>query len=86
MVDFSVIGIKSNREDAVLQHDRLLTRQEVQDRCRMCRSSIYRLMSEGRFPLPIRVGLRAVRWLESEIDEYLAGRPRAEGELVKQLG
>lgn len=64
--------------------DRLLTRQEVQDKCRICRSTIYRLMREKRFPLPIRVGLRAVRWKESEIDEYLAARPRAAGELVQQ--
>ena len=64
------------------EHDRLLTLHEVQDKCRLSRSTIYRLMREGRFPLPIRVGPRAVRWLESEIDEYLAGRPRADGELV----
>ena len=63
-------------------HDRLLTREEVQYRCRLCRSTIYRLMRADSFPKPIRVGLRAVRWKESEIDEYLATRPRANGELV----
>ena len=62
--------------------DRLLTLQEVMDKCRLCRSTIYRLMRKGRFPEPIRVGLRAVRWKESEIEEYLSNRPRAEGELV----
>ncbi len=62
--------------------DRLLKLQEVMDKCRMSCSSIYRLMREDEFPKPIRVGLRAVRWLESEIDEYLANRPRAEGEFV----
>lgn len=61
-------------------HDRLLTRQEVQSRCRIGRSSIYRLMREDCFPKPIRVGLRAVRWLESEIEKYLSNRPRADGE------
>lgn len=60
--------------------DRLLTLKDVQDKCRICRSTIYSLMREGRFPLPIRVGPRAVRWKESEIDEYLATRPRADGE------
>lgn len=63
------------------EHDRLLTRQEVQDKCRIGRSSIYRLMRGGRFPEPIRVGMRAVRWKESEIDKYLSNRPRAGGEL-----
>ena len=66
--------------------DRLLTRQEVQDKCRISCSTIYRLRSEGRFPLPVRVGDRAVRWKESEIDTYLANRPRAEGEMVQQHG
>ena len=61
-------------------HERLLTRQEVQDKCRICRSTIYRLMREDCFPKPIRVGLRAVRWLESEIEKYLSNRPRADSE------
>ncbi|MYB60261.1 MAG: AlpA family transcriptional regulator [Gemmatimonadetes bacterium] len=66
--------------------DRLLTLNEVMDKCRLCRSTIYRLMREDRFPLPIRVGLRAVRWKESEIDEYLANRPRADGEFIQRNG
>ena len=39
--------------------DRLLTRKEVQERCRISRSTIYRLKKDGRFPTPIRVGDRA---------------------------
>lgn len=62
--------------------DRLLTLQEIIDKCRLCRSTIYRLMRAGRFPEPIRVGMRSVRWQESEIDEYLANRPRAAGDLT----
>ena len=64
--------------------DRLLTRQEVQSKCRLGRSSIYRLMRQNRFPIPLVIGLRSVRWLESEIDNYLADRPRAAGELSQQ--
>ena len=64
----------------MIEYDRLLTREEVQDRCRISRSTIYRLMREGRFPSPIRVGDRAVRWKESEINKYLANRPRATSE------
>ena len=60
--------------------DKLLTRQEVQSRCRISRSTIYRLKKQGRFPTPIRVGDRAVRWKESEIDEYIGNRPRADDE------
>ena len=35
--------------------------------CQIGRSTIYRLMREGLFPVPIRVGPRAVRWPEHEL-------------------
>ena len=60
--------------------DRLLRRQEVEYCVGLKRSSIYREMRAGRFPLPVKVGPRAVRWSASEIEEWLAGRPRATGE------
>ena len=60
--------------------DRLLTRAEVEVRAGLSRSSLYRLMRQGLFPEPIRVGIRAVRWPSSEVDAWLASRPRATGE------
>ena len=63
---------------------RLLTRQEVQLRCRLGRSTIYRLMRTGKFPAPLRIGMRAVRWKESEIDDFLSTRPRADGEVSRK--
>ena len=59
---------------------KLLTRREVEETVRLGRSAIYKLMREGRFPVPIVVGARSVRWRASEIDEYLETRPRASGE------
>ena len=59
---------------------RLLRRPEVEAKVALARSSIYRLMRSGAFPEPLRVGPRAVRWPESEIDAWLAERPRATGE------
>ena len=61
---------------------RLLTVREVMERVRMSRSTLYRLMRLGRFPEPVRVGLKAVRWKSDEIDQFLNGRPRAEGEVA----
>ena len=58
----------------------LLTRRQVEALCRLSTSSIYRFMRDGLFPEPIRVGRRAVRWYASEIDEWLASRPRATGD------
>ena len=64
----------------------LLTRTEVEARCRIGRSTIYRLMRAGQFPTPIRIGPRAVRWPTSEIDTWLAERPRATGMTVDHVG
>ena len=59
--------------------DRLLTRGEVERRVGLRRSSLYREMREGRFPLPVRVGPRAVRWPSAEIEAWIASRPRSHG-------
>ena len=72
-----VAGMETNIRE---QHDILLTRRQVEARCGLSTSSIYRLMREGLFPEPIRIGRRAVRWPTSEIDHWLATRPRATGD------
>ncbi len=61
-------------------NDKLLLRTEVLDRTRLTTSSVYRLMRAGQFPEPIRIGAKAVRWPESEIEDWIASRPRASGE------
>ena len=61
-------------------NDRLMRREEVETRCGIARTTIYRLMRCGEFPVPIKVGPRAVRWPASEIEAWLAGRPRASGD------
>ena len=43
----------------------------------LSRSAVYALMAESRFPKPIRIGTRAVRWVEQEVLDFLASRPRA---------
>lgn len=58
---------------------KLLTIKELEKRATMRRSNVYRLMRAGKFPLPIIMGDKSVRWIESEIEEYIANRPRATG-------
>ena len=58
---------------------RLLRLREVLARCGLSRSSLYRKMRDGSFPTPLQVGVRAVRWRESEVEHWLATRPRATG-------
>lgn len=60
--------------------DRLLRRDDVERRCGLSTTSLYRLMREGHFPLPLKIGTRAVRWSEAELEKWLAGRPRATGD------
>lgn len=40
----------------------------------LCRSMIYQLEAERRFPCRIKLGLRAVGWIEGEVQEWLAVR------------
>ena len=68
-----------------MNDDRLLRREEVESRCGIGRSTIYRWMRLGRFPEPVKVGPRAVRWPESEIEAWLTTRPRATGEVVHSI-
>ncbi|MXY22213.1 MAG: AlpA family phage regulatory protein [Dehalococcoidia bacterium] len=66
--------------------NRLLNRGEVEDFVGLSTSSLYRLMRGDSFPLPIRVGQRAVRWPEKEINEWLESRPRATGDFPPAKG
>lgn len=52
--------------------DRLLRINAVMARTGMTISSIYRRELAGGFPRRLRIGLRAVAWYESEIEEFIA--------------
>lgn len=47
----------------------------------MARSTIYAAIASGSFPRPIKLGSRAVGWLEDEVDDWLASKVAARGEL-----
>ena len=57
--------------------DKLFPIHEVIDRTALSHSTIYRLMSEGLFPRPLRIGRRAVRWQEQDLTAWLESRPQA---------
>ena len=58
-------------------HDRLMRRPEVQRTTGLSRSSLYRLIAEGRFPPSIRLSEKSVAWLASEVDGWIAERVTA---------
>ena len=63
-----------------VMQDRLLRRRDVERMTSMSRSSIYRLMQEGEFPRPVRVGPATVRWKASDIMNWMESRPVAKSE------
>jgi prophage regulatory protein len=53
----------------------------VLERVPYSRPSLYRLVREGKFPRPIRLGGgKAVAWLESDVDAYMNARIQASRE------
>ncbi len=53
---------------------RILRRKEVESRVGLRRSTIYQRVAEGTFPPPVNLGVRAVGWVEAEIDQWLAAQ------------
>jgi len=51
---------------------RILRLRTVEEKTGLKKSSIYERIKGGNFPKPIRLGPRAVGWLESEIDDWIA--------------
>lgn len=52
----------------------LIRLTEVQRRTGYSKAWIYRLMSQGKFPTSVKIGTRAIAFVESEIDEWVNER------------
>ncbi|MDI9698905.1 AlpA family phage regulatory protein [Burkholderia cenocepacia] len=46
------------------------------ERVGLSKSEIYRRIQAGTFPLPIALGVRAVGWLERDVELWLATRTK----------
>ena len=55
---------------------RILRLPAVMEMSGLSRAAIYDQMARSLFPRPLRIGPRAVGWLEDDIDDWLATRPR----------
>lgn len=53
---------------------RLINLKEVSHKTSVGKSWIYAEMREGRFPKPIKLAERCVRWLEREVDDWIDAR------------
>jgi prophage regulatory protein len=55
---------------------KFIRRSEVLDRTGISAPTLYRLISENKFPTPVRLSdaeRGTVRWVESEVDAWVAG-------------
>ncbi len=49
---------------------------QVRERSGLSRATVYRRMRRGLFPAALDLGNNQLGWLEDEIDEWVAARPR----------
>lgn len=55
----------------------LIKLRQVMAKTTLSKSTIYRLIKSSDFPQPKKLSVRAVAWLEEEIDEWIAERALA---------
>jgi len=63
--------------------NRVLRRPEVQTLTGIPRSTLYAKIAAGDFPAPIKIGQRAVGWLEAEVNDWLSNRHRSTHKLER---
>jgi prophage regulatory protein len=61
--------------------DKIQKLPQVIEETGLCRSSIYAGISAGTFPKQVKLGLRSVGWLKSEIMIWLSEKVRARDEI-----
>ena len=64
-------------------NQRLIRLPEVLHKTGYKKAWIYKLISQGRFPKPIHLGVRAVAFIESEIDDWIGKLIEASKKHVK---
>jgi prophage regulatory protein len=61
---------------------KLLRFRELKERVGLGRTTIWRMMREGRFPQARLIGKSARAWVDSEIDAWIAARQKVGGRNV----
>jgi prophage regulatory protein len=53
---------------------KVLRLAQVMDSTGLGRSTIYKYIAEGKFPIPLKLSERCVGWLESEVHQWIQSR------------
>lgn len=54
--------------------DTILRLPKVIETVGLSRSTIYKKIEDGEFPAQVKLGVRSVGWLKSEIEEWLTSK------------
>jgi len=57
-----------------MSQNTLLRLPEVIKQTGLSRSSIYSFIAQDLFPKPVKLGMRAVAWRQSDVDEWISSR------------
>lgn len=52
----------------------LLRLTEVKQRIGYSKAWIYKLIAQGKFPSPVKIGSRSIAFIESEVDDWINKR------------
>jgi len=64
---------------------RLIRLKEVMSISGLGRSSIYKFMEEGRFPMSISLGERAIAWEVSEVEEWVLDKIEKRNKVIGEF-
>jgi len=56
---------------------KVIRRREVEERIGLACSTIYAMMADDRFPRPVKIGRRAVGWIEEDINNWLSSKAKS---------
>jgi prophage regulatory protein len=56
---------------------KLIKLKAVMDCTGLARSTVYKFIAEGRFPKPVKLGVRMVAWVEAEVLAWIEARVQA---------
>jgi prophage regulatory protein len=72
----SAVVVKQMSIDAAAAtpRDRFLRQSDVLEKIGFGESMLNEMIASGSFPKPARIGARAVRWSENEVDAWIAAR------------
>jgi prophage regulatory protein len=67
---------------------RFIRLPEVKKMTGLGKTTLYEMIKDGAFPAPVKIGGRAVAWVESEVEQWAAARlaDRITPEQLSQLG